>query len=176
MNWIKLLYVLVIALLYVPMVFLGANVFFPKYTGSESYFHPTKECYPRYAPSEKLSPAEQQQIAEEQQVKIEQCLAEQRQAELAWEKERGEYDGIKYMAITAFNLVILIIVLFTTFKDAVIMGLFIGTVVATFGATIRYWDYARTRIGFTLLLVMFFAVLYFVNKRQEALLGWKKKK
>ena len=28
MNWTKLLYVLIIVLLYVPMVFLGANVFF----------------------------------------------------------------------------------------------------------------------------------------------------
>src|SRR3989338_4795701 len=122
-NWVKLLYVLVIAILYVPMVFLGANVFFPKYTGSESYFQPMKECYPRYAPSEKLAPEEQERISKQQQAEIEQCNAEQRVQQLAWEKERAVYDGYKYMAIAAFNLVIILIILFTQFKDAVTMGL-----------------------------------------------------
>ncbi len=38
MNWLKFLYVLLIVLVYVPMVFLGANVFFPKFTGSDAYY------------------------------------------------------------------------------------------------------------------------------------------
>ena len=47
MNWTKLLYVLIIVLLYVPMVFLGANVFFPKYTGTDSYYQ-GPDCYSKY--------------------------------------------------------------------------------------------------------------------------------
>src|SRR5574341_2149948 len=107
MNWIKLLYVLVITILYVPMVFLGANVFFPKFTGTESYYHGTEECYPRYAPSEKLSPVEQQAIAEQQQVKINECLAAQREEEKKFNEERNVYNGWKYSAITVFKLIVL---------------------------------------------------------------------
>ncbi len=175
-NWIKLLYVLVIALLYVPMAFLGANVFFPKFTGTESYFRGTEECYPRYGPSEKLSPVEQQTVAEAQQEKINACLTVQRELEKKWNEERSIYNGWKYAAITAFNLVILFLIIFITFQDAVVTGIFFGTVVTAFAATVSYWEYARTKIGFILMLVTFFVVLFFINKRQKMFFGTKKRK
>jgi uncharacterized integral membrane protein len=175
-NWMKLLYVLVIALLYVPMVFLGANVFFPKFTGTESYFRGTEECYPRYPISEKLAPVEQQALAEEQQAKINECLAEQRVLEQQWNEERSVYNGWKYAAITGFNLVILLLIVFMTFTDAVSMGIFFGTVVTAFAATVSYWDYARTKIGFVLMLITFFVVLFIVNKRARTLIESKLKK
>lgn len=177
-NWLKLLYVLVIALLYVPMVFLGANVFFPKFTGTEGYFQPVKECYPRYPVSDKLplSVEEQQRLSKQQQEEIENCLAEQRVAEKAWNEERNEYNGWKYAAITGFNLVILIAGILLPFAEVVQTGLFFGTVVTAFAATMSYWDYARTRTGFVLLLVTFFVVLYLVNKRAQKMLAeWKGK-
>lgn len=175
-NWIKLLYVLVIALLYVPMVFLGANVFFPKYTGTESYFRGNEECYPRFPISEKLAPVEQQQLSEAQQTKTNECLARMRVEELAWNEARNEYNGWKYAAITAFNLIILLIVLFAAFSDTVIMGIFFGTVVTAFAATVSYWEYARTKTGFILMLVTFFVVIWFVNKRAKTLFDAKPKK
>lgn len=175
-NWTKLLYVLVIALLFVPMVFLGSNVFFPEYTGSQSYYQPIKECYPRYAPSDKLTPAEQQQISEQQQVQIEACLAEQRVEQAAWEAKRNVYNGWKYAAIIGFTLAILLLALFLPLQDAVLIGLFFGSVVTAFGATVSYWEYARTKLGFGLMLVTFFVVLFVVNKRAQALLGEKKKR
>ena len=174
MDKIKLLYVLIIALLYVPMVFLGANVFFPEYAGSSSYFQHEKQCYPRYPISEKLAPIEQQEVAKDQQVEIDQCLVEERAARIVWEEARGVYDGYKYMVIVGFNLAMLLVVLLFTFKAPVVLGLFLGAVVTTFGATLRYWDYARTKAGFGLLLVTFFAVLYFINK--HAFDGKKPKK
>jgi len=174
MNWTKLLYVLVITLLYVPMVFLGANVFFPEYTGSQGHYR-DKQCYPPYPISERLAPEQQEMISRERQAEIDQCLTEERQERLVWEEQRAVYDGYKYMAIVGFNLVMLFIILFFTLKEAIIQGLFTGAVVATFGATIRYWDYARTKIGFALLLITFFVVLYFINKRQDALLPKKKR-
>ncbi len=42
-DWTKFFYGLIIAVIYVPMVFLGANVFFPKYTGTDSYYQ-YKNC------------------------------------------------------------------------------------------------------------------------------------
>jgi hypothetical protein len=195
MDWAKLLYVVVIAILYVPMVFLGANVFFPKYTGIEESM-PYKDCYGpqrliEQAPGAKVDltctgampeaggqvqlkcsgASLPGQINEEAltsaQAQIDRCNEEQRHQQIAWEQERNKYDGWKYLSISIFNLLIILAVIFIGFKETVIMGLFFGAVAATFGATIRYWDYARTKIGFIVLVILFFIVLYFINKRQD---------
>jgi hypothetical protein len=78
--------------------------------------------------------------------------------------------------MTAFNLVILILALTLPLQDAVLMGLFFGTVATAFGATVSYWEYARTKTGFILMLVTFFVVLYFVNRRARTFLQERKKK
>ena len=175
-NWTKLLYVLVIALLYVPMVFLGSNVFFPKFTGSESYFRGMEECYPRFAPSDKLPLEEQQRISDEQQQQINACQERMREQERIFNEERSVYNGWKYAFITGFNLIILLLILFIAFTDAVTIGIFFGTVVTAFAATVTYWEYARTKLGFILMLITFFVVLYVVNKRARTLIDKPKKK
>lgn len=175
-NWTKLLYVLVIALLYVPMVFLGSNVFFPKFTGSDSYFRGTEECYPRFAPSDKLPLEEQQRISDEQQKQINECQARMREQERIFNEERSVYNGWKYAFITGFNLIILLLIVFIAFADAVTIGIFFGTVVTAFAATVTYWEYARTKLGFILMLITFFVVLYVVNKRARTLIDKPKKK
>ena len=175
-NWTKLLYVLVIALLYVPMVFLGSNVFFPKFTGSDSYFRGTEECYPRFAPSDKLPLEEQQRISDEQQQQINACQERMREQERIFNEERSVYNGWKYAFITGFNLIILLLILFIAFTDAVTIGIFFGTVVTAFAATVTYWEYARTKLGFILMLITFFVVLYVVNKRARTLIDKPKKK
>jgi hypothetical protein len=173
-NWIKLLYVLIIALLYVPMVFLGANVFFPKFTGTEDSFRGTQECYAQYPPNAQLTEAQQKSMTAEQEAKTNACLATQRVAEQAWNEERNVYNGWKYSLITGFNLVILVLAMLLPLADAVLMGVFIGTVVTAFAATVSYWDYARTKIGFILMVVTFFVVLYLVNRQAKKLLQKKK--
>jgi len=173
-NWMKLLYVLVIALLYVPMVFLGANVFFPKFTGTESYWRGAEECYVQFPPNAKMTAEEQQAIATAQQDKTNECLARSRVAEQAWNEERNVYNGWKYSLITGFNLVILVLAILLPLTDAVLMGIFIGTVVTAFAATVNYWDYARTKLGFALMLITFFVVLWIVNRQAKKLLQKKK--
>jgi len=168
MNWTKLLYVLIITILYVPMVFLGANVFFPKYTGSDSWYQPTTDCYLKYQSRDPLTAEERTQL--------DQCLAEQRVAQQQWEEERRVYNGWKYFAITAFTLAILLFAIFVPLMDVVQMGLFFGSVVTAFIATVNYWDYARTPWGFILMLIVFFVVLFFINKRAKTLHDWKKSK
>ena len=173
-NWMKLLYVLVIALLYVPMVFLGANVFFPEYTGTESYFSGVEDCYPRLKPQVRVP--EQQAYIEEDQAKINACLAEQNVLKKEWNDKRNVYNGWKYAAITGFNLLILLLIIFIAFADAVTMGIFFGTVVTAFGATVSYWEYARTKIGFIVMLITFFVVLFIVHKRTKGTIEKPKKR
>ncbi len=176
MNWTKLLYVLMIVLLYVPMVFLGANVFFPQYTGSNAYYQgPYHDCYGRYpypANPEKVATAELQEITENQR----KCNEEFQKAQQEFEQAKLSYEGRKYVFISLFNLGILLLALFLPkLQDSVTMGLFMGSIAATFGGTVRYFD-TKSKIGFLILVVTFFAMLYFINRKKENFLDWGKGK
>lgn len=176
MNWTKLLYVLIIVLLYVPMVFLGANVFFPKYTGTNAYYQgPFSDCYAKYPyPAEpgKLSAPERAAIDEDQR----KCGEEFQKEQEKFEQSKLSYEGMKYVFISLFNLFILLLALFLPkMQDSVTMGLFLGSIAATFGGTIRYFD-TKSKIGFFILVVTFFAMLYFINRKKDNFLDWGNKK
>ena len=135
MNWTKLLYVLIIILLYIPMVFLGANVFFPEYTGSNRYYDYRDDCYkPVAVPLDEMTKEERVEHEED----AERCRKESAERQEQWQKDKNAYEGNKYVVVTIFNLIILLIALFVTLlKDSVVMGLFLGSLASTFGATIR---------------------------------------
>ena len=167
---------LMIVLLYVPMVFLGANVFFPEYTGTNAYYNgPYTDCYGKYpypAAPEKLTPAERTSIDENQR----KCNDEFQKQQQAFEQAKLSYEGRKYVFISLFNLGILLLALFLPkLQDSVTMGLFMGSIAATFGGTVRYFD-TRSKIGFAVLVVTFFAMLYFINRKKENFLEWGKGK
>ena len=176
MNWTKLLYVLIIVLLYIPMVFLGANVFFPEYTGTNSYYQgPGSDCYQKYPYPQNpdtLSTAQRTVIDDSQRKCQEEYVANQKK----WEAEKLAYEGQKYVFIAIFNLLILLLALFLpTLQDSVTMGLFLGSIGATFGATLRYFD-TQSKIGFIILVVTFFAMLFFINRKKDSFVDWKEKK
>ncbi|HLD79500.1 MAG TPA: hypothetical protein VJA18_02985 [Candidatus Nanoarchaeia archaeon] len=176
MNWTKLLYMLMIVLLYVPMVFLGANVFFPEYTGTNSYYHgPYTDCYGKHpypADPDKLTTPERAVIDENQR----KCNEEFQKAQEEFEQGKLSYEGRKYVFISLFNLGILLLALFLPkLQDSVTMGLFMGSIAATFGGTVRYFD-TKSKIGFAILVVTFCAVLYFINRKKENFLDWGKGK
>ena len=158
------------------MVFVGANVFFPKYTGTNSYFHgPYPDCYQKYP-----YPQQPDTLTKTQRLKIDEgqrkCQEEQQQAQQTWEEEKLAYDGNKYVFIALFNLAVLLLALFLPkLQDSVSMGLFLGSIAATFGATIHYFD-TRSKICFGILVVTFFAMLYFINRKKESFVDWKGKK
>ncbi len=172
MNWTKLLYVLIIVLLYVPMVFMGANVFFPKYTGTDSYYQ-GPDCYSKYPypATEKVTEAQSLAISEKQQ----KCQEEYWDEQKAWEEEKNAYEGQKYMFMIIFNLIILILALLVKFQESIIMGLFMGSIVTTFIATLVYFQ-SKSKIGFMILVITFFVTLYFINRKKESFLDWKEKK
>ncbi len=107
MNWNKILFVVIIVMLYIPMVFLGANVFFPKYTGSDSYYQyaPGKDCSFRYPPLAETTSAEARAA---RQAEANSCYEEQQAEQRAFEKEKNAYDGSKYTFIALFNLIVLL--------------------------------------------------------------------
>ncbi len=174
MNWTKLLYILIIVLIYIPMVFLGANVFFPEYTGTNSYYKPTIDCYSKF-PTMDASKATEAQwtiITEKQQ----KCQEQQNLAQTQWESKKQAYDGQKYVFISLFNLIVLGLALFLpTLQDSVTMGLFLGSIGATFGATLGYFE-TRSKIGFIVLVITFFLTLYFINRKKDTFVDWKEKR
>lgn len=169
MNWTKLLYVLIIVAIYIPMVFVGANVFFPKYTGANSYYQPSNDCYMKNQNAG-------QPLTSEQQASLESCLNDQREAQIKFEDEKNAYDGMKYVFIALFNLVILLFALFVPkLQDSVTMGLFLGSMGATFFATLTYMQ-TRTKIGFAVLVLTFFAMLFFINRKKDSFVDWGTRK
>ena len=176
MNYTKLLYVLIIVLLYGPMVFLGANVFFPQYTGTNSYYHPAgSDCYQKYPYPQNpdtLTASQRETIDQRQR----ECQEEFNLENEKFQQAKLAYEGKKYVFITLFNLVILMLALFLPkLQDSVIMGLFLGSIAATFGATIHYFD-TQSKIGFGILVITFFAMLFFINRKKESFVDWKGKK
>jgi|SRR3989344_4382323 len=173
MDWTKLFYVLIIVLLYIPMVFLGANVFFPEYTGSQSYYHGFTDCYLKYPypDAAKLSEPERVSVSDMQR----KCQDENNLAQRVWEQKKLQYEGVKYVFISLFNLVVLLLAAFLPrLQTAVSMGLFLGSIGATFGATIRYFD-TQSKLGFIILVITFFLMLFFINKKKDSFVSKKKK-
>ena len=171
MNWTKLLYVLIIVLLYIPMVFVGANVFFPEYTGQNAYYQgPYADCYAKYPYPVQPTQEQSQAISEKQMA----CQDEFNVAQREFEQEKLAYEARKYIFITIFNLAILLFALFVTLQDSVTMGLFLGAAATTFGATLRYFD-TKSKIGFAILVLTFFAIIYFINKKKDTFVDWKTK-
>ena len=158
------------------MVFLGANVFFPEYTGANSYYRgPYMDCYAKYpypANLENLNSAEKTAIDENQH----KCNEEFQLAQEQFEQAKLSYEGKKYVFVSLFNLGVLLLALFLPkLQDSVTMGLFLGSIAAAFGGTIRYFD-TRSKIGFAILVVTFFAMLYFINRKKDNFLDWGKGK
>lgn len=163
MNLTKLFYALIIVLLYVPMVFLGANVFFSQYTGENSYYH-GQDCYMKYPiPTTCTNNTE---VSE----KLNNCTVVEEAARIKWEAERNDYDANKYTFMVLFNLIVLLIaLLFKKLSDSVSIGLFTGTVVSTFASTIAYFD-SNSKIGFVILVLTFIAALVYINRKKNVFL------
>ena len=49
------------------------------------------------------------------------------------------------------------------------MGLFFGSAIATFIATINYFE-SKSRIGFVILVLMFCTVLFFITRMEKKLI------
>lgn len=155
-----MLFVAIIALLYVPMVFLGANVFFPDLDYDDLY-RKDMHCNQKYRLTGEMPQEERERVSAE----LDACLEEAEELRKEREEHRRWYEGWKYVFITAFNLVILLFAVFAKFlRDRVTLGLFLGAVIATFFSTIEYMR-VRSKLGFGILVVLFVFTVWFINKK-----------
>jgi hypothetical protein len=156
-DWRKIVFAIAIALLFIPMVFLGVNTFFPK--------EPANTCYNNMfpvAPKEgPLTQEEQAQYNADQQKYNE----EQQVCQTAWDAARIQYDGMKYIVI----MIICIIASFTMLLNldkSIIYGLFFGVVITAFSGTIAYIQ-ARSIVGFILMVVLFILIIVWVQRERQ---------
>jgi hypothetical protein len=168
MSWTKAIYVIIIALVYIPMVFLGANVFFP----AEDDYYRGSDCYNKVGPAPvDLTPEDRALWTAQNQ----QCQDEWEDGRLAYESERRTNESYRYVFVTVFNLLVLLLALYLPrLQSSIVLGLFVGSTVATFIATMTYFD-TKSKVGFGLLVAIFFVMLYFISKKKDDL-GLKKSK
>lgn len=159
MDKLKLIYSIIIIILYIPLVFLGVNVFFPEYTAQNSYFY--NDCY--------LKVVQPESIREINNTETEKCIKEQEKLRLEFEKNKNAYESKKYIAVTLFNLVVLILTLFLPLDVSILLGLFTASTLSTFISTVRYFN-TNSKIGFVILVVIFIATIYIINKYKDKLL------
>lgn len=148
-DWRKIVFAIAICLLYIPMVYMGVNTFFPK--------TPRDTCYDTSVPMKM-----QENATDEQWIEYNRKMTE---CENSYQDEREKYDGWKFIVIMIINIVFAFVMLLNLDKS-IIFGLFFGVVITAFTATIRYIE-SRTIIGFFLLIVLFGIIIYFVNSMRN---------
>ena len=101
-NFHKIISSLIITILFIPLVFMGANVFFPKFDSYNEF----KPCYP---PRPTGLTAERSIEFDEENRK---CMEESEAKRKVWQEEKNQYDSWKYIFIVAVCLVALLAALF----------------------------------------------------------------
>ncbi len=149
MTWQHVLYALAIALIYVPMVFLGANAFFPD---TQNQY---EDCYSRFP-----FPVAQPDL----QI-VNDTLAQERTAcGLRVEESMKAQKAYRFIFISSITLVALLLAAFiVSLPFAISLGLFLGGVISSFIASLSYMD-ANSRLGFGILVVLFVVVLVCVYR------------
>ena len=164
-SWNKLIYTLIVILLYVPLVFLGVRTFLPEYNEQYSYTM-YKDCYA-------LAPYEGEvgkcYNAEEQATMVanrDACLETQQAEQKVYDDEKRKYDTWKYLTVLGVAVLTLVLVMFLVFDVPIKIGLFIGAAATVFIATIQYFE-TESIPAFIVLLVVFGLVIYLIQKREK---------
>jgi hypothetical protein len=157
--WVKLAYIALVVILYIPLVFIGVRTFLPDYTDYND--RPYNECYfDRYSPE--LSVAEQEKV----QILSDECYEEQRVLQQVYDEEKRGYDVWKYLVVLGIVFVTLLLVVFVPLDSAIRVGLFVGSSISVFVATMEYFE-TESKLAFALLVVVFGLVLFVIQKRQK---------
>jgi hypothetical protein len=158
--WTKLAYIALVVLLYIPLVFIGVRTFLPDYTDYYIYDRGYKDCYMYQPYAEGVSVDER----EKAQLLYDECYEEQQAAQQQWEEEKRNYDVWKYLVVLGIVLITLMLVVFVPFDDAIRVGLFVGSAISVFVATMQYFE-TESKLAFVLLVVVFGLVLFVIQKR-----------
>jgi len=150
-DWRKIIFALAISLLFIPMVYLGINTFFPEGPDFD-------DCYAEVRlPCEPGDEACYEQNTAQNK--------ENRECMQAYEKERTKYDSGKYIALMIICVIASFVMLIKLDKS-IIYGLFFGVVITAFSGTMQYMG-ARSLIGFILMVCLFILIIYFVQRERK---------
>jgi hypothetical protein len=152
MDKTKVLFVLLVVLLYIPLVFIGVNTFYPDNPNYNDYYR-YDTCY-TYDNIEKPS------------VLNETCYEEQLAEQKVYEQDRKNYEGTKYSLLILLNLLVLGIAMYVTLQGSVVVGLFLGAVLTTIISSFMYIE-SESKLGFLLLFVMFLSTIIFISKKSK---------
>ena len=155
MKFSKYIYTGIILLIYIPLVFMGANVFFPEYTGPDSYYQYEECTLP-------------QPVGSTQDLKTQECSREQEKKRIEFEREKNNYNVRKYLFIVIFSLISLIVISLIKIEEVIKLGIFSGATISTFVSTLMYFN-TKSKIGFSVLVLIFILVVYYINKNKKTL-------
>ncbi len=155
MKFSKYVYTVIVLLIYIPLVFMGANVFFPKYTGPDSYYQYEECALPTPAGST-------------QDLKTQECYKEQEKKRMEFEREKNNYNVRKYLFVVIFSLISLLVISFIKTEEVIKLGIFSGATISTFVSTLIYFN-TKSKIGFLVLVLIFILVIYYINKNKKEL-------
>lgn len=150
LNWV---YSLIVLVIYIPLVFMGANVFFPEYSGSDRYY--VSDCFSLRGEMMMDGPEKE-------------CVKANEEERRAFENEKRSYEAGKYVFITLVNLLALFVVIFIGLDSSILLGLFSGSIITTFISTMIYFD-TRSKLGFSILVLIFIGTIYYINKKKARL-------
>jgi ABC-type glycerol-3-phosphate transport system permease component len=147
-DWRGIVFGLAIAMLFVPMVFLGVNTAFQEIE---------ENCTRLYKPciDQEAECLEEAQRLQEEQLE---CYRD-------FEAMRKTQDGHKFIALIGVCLLISLLLL-SRLHNSIIYGLFFGIVITAFVSTIAYLR-ARSFAGFILLVLLFIMAIYFIQKQSQ---------
>ncbi len=162
-DWRSVAFALAVCVLYVPMVYLGVNTFFPELPENTCYLS-VKHVYSPYAPPYAL-PECNCTAAEGQAAAQAASETEMRECDAAWQQKRREAEAGRYVGIMVISLVGSIALLLKLEKS-ITSGMFIGVVVTAFIGTVRYIE-TRTVAGFALLVALFLIVIAYIQRQRK---------
>ena len=165
MNWKMVSFAAIIILLYVPLTIVGANTFFPEYSGYDS------GCYSKYPyPATPLAKDGTQTSPD--LVAVQQLDAQRQACETAYQSAKNEYESQKYIAIMVLNVLVLLFVIFVALNDSIRYGLIFGVAISSF-ITVLMYQQTKSRWGFIALLIFFALCIWLINKEKDL---WIKQK
>ena len=156
MDWKSIIYTVIIILLYIPIVFMGANVLFPKY--DDYNYYEGKHCYePAYYPrSEPPTPVQQQAI--------DACTQKENEERRVYEEAKRKYDSWKYIFILGVNIVTLLVLIAIPLLTPIKIGLFSGIAISSFVSTMQYFQ-SKSIIGLVLVVLVFIGTVFIIQKK-----------
>lgn len=147
----KIIFSIAICLLFIPMVYLGVNTFYPIDYGEES-------CYRKAMLDCKFNESGCMEQNDKYTIEEQACVQKM-------QSERRTQESYRYITLVIICIISALITLLN-FEKSINYGIFFGVVITAFTATIRYID-SRSKTGFFLMVLLFIIVVLFIQRQRD---------